>query len=244
MSAAAVAPRARGGRAHRSILAALLLATAALLIIGEADTRQAEAELARAFVAALTPGRAVASGSIVYFGIGTPEVTGLSITPLCSTTVLVVPLVLLSVAVLGVTRARMSRVGLGLAVGAAVAIASNLIRFGSAAWAYSEYGREGFDLVHRYLGSLFVIAGFITAILLALRLSLRESPHRWIPDATSRRHGRVRAETAAPTTGREASPSPSGVTRAASRTDAPDPAAPLRRDRHRTGTRPGRKDRR
>lgn len=233
MSVAATTPRPRAGRAPRTIVAALLLALAALMIVAETDTRRAEAQLARAVVAALTPGRAVASGSIVYFGIGTPEVTGLSITTLCSTTVLVVPQVLLAVAVLGITRARSARVGVGLIVGVTVAVGSNMIRFGAAAWAYSEYGREGFDLVHRYIGSLFVIAGFIVAIVLVLRIALREPARRGTPDATRRRRGKAR-EGDAPTSStamRTASPS--------------DPlAAPLRRDRHRAGTRPGRKDRR
>ncbi|KTR94889.1 hypothetical protein NS220_07700 [Microbacterium testaceum] len=240
----AAASRTRTGRARRTILAALLLTIAALLISAEAETRAGEAMLARAVIAPFTPGRAVASGSIVYFGIGTPEVTGLSITTLCSTTVLVVPLVLLAVAVLGVTRARSSRVGLGLALGVIVAVTSNMIRFGSAAWAYSEYGREGFDLVHRYLGSLFVIAGFIAAILLSLRIALRESSRRPIPDAAPRRRGRTRTVEAPRRTRRDDSPVASRESDTASPAEPPGPAAPLRRDRHRTGTRPGRKDRR
>ncbi len=239
----AAASRTRTGRARRTILVALLLTIAALLISAEAETRAGEAMLARAVIAPFTPGRAVASGSIVYFGIGTPEVTGLSITTLCSTTVLVVPLVLLSVAVLGVTRARSSRVGLGLALGVIVAVTSNMIRFGSAAWAYSEYGREGFDLVHRYLGSLFVIAGFIAAILISLRIALRESSRRAIPDAAPRR-GPTRTAEAPRRTRRDDSPVASRESGTASPADPPGPAAPLRRDRHRTGTRPGRKDRR
>ena len=244
MSVAAAVPLPRAGRAHRTLLVALLLAIAALLVIAEADTRRAEAQLARAVVAALTPGRAVASGSIVYFGIGTPEVAGLSITALCSTTVLVVPLVLLAAAVLGVTRARSARVVLGLAVGVAVAVASNMIRFGSAAWAYSGYGREGFDLVHRYLGSLFVIAGFIAAILLVLRIALRESPRRGVADPDIGRRGRARAGGASHPVRRDGSTTTSTARSATPPADYPDVAAPLRRDRRRTGTRPGRKDRR
>ncbi len=242
MSVAAAARRPRAGRARRTILVALLLAIAVVLIVAEGDTRHAEAQLARAVVAMITPGRAVASGSIVYFGIGTREVTGLSITTLCSTTVLVVPLVLLSVAVLGVTRAHSSRVGLGLAVGVIVAVASNVIRFGTAAWAYSEYGREGFDLVHRYLGSLFVIAGFIAAIVLVLRIALRESSRTRISDAAPRRRGRARADDARRSAGTGGPTISSAMASEASPTDPL--AAPLRRDRHRSGTRPGRKDRR
>jgi len=184
----AIAPvRGRVGQARRLAVAAALAAAATALIAAEADTRAAEAQLARLFVGAVAPGRAVASGAIVYFGIGTPEVMGLSITTMCSTTVLVVPLLLLAVAVVGITRARTARVGLGLLVGVGLAVSCNMIRFASAAWAYAAYGREGFDVVHRYIGSLFVIAGFVAAIVLLLRISLREPRRGRGTDAASRR---------------------------------------------------------
>lgn len=226
---------ARAGGASRLLLATALAALAGLLSAVEADTRAAEAQVARLLVGAVAAGRAVASGPVVYFGIGTPEVIGLSITTMCSTTVLVVPLVLLAVAVIGITRARPARVGLGLAVGVAIAVACNLVRFGSAAWAYSAYGRDGFDLMHRYIGSLFVIAGFIAAILLLLRISLREPRrHRAGADPLDR--------TRMPPARRAETPPPD---QRAPRALLPaDPSGPLRRDRRHPGTRPGRKDRR
>jgi len=233
MSATVVPTRAGG--ASRLLLAAALAGLAGLLSAVEADTRAVEAQLARLLVGAIAAGRAMASGSVVYFGIGTPEVIGLSITTMCSTTVLVVPLVLLAVAVIGITRARPARVGLGLAVGIAIAVACNLVRFGSAAWAYSAYGRDGFDLVHRYIGSLFVIAGFIAAILLLLRISLRDPRrHRASADPLDRTRmpSARRAETAPPDQWAPRALLPA------------DPSGPLRRDRRRPGTRPGRKDHR
>ncbi|KSU55728.1 exosortase S [Microbacterium enclense] len=170
--------RDRRGGIGRLVTAGALAVAAGALIATEATTRAAEAILAREFIGLVAPGRAVAAGPIVWFGIGTPEVTGLMITTMCSTTVLAVPLLLLAVAITGITRAPTSRVGLGLLVGLGLAITCNMIRFASAAWAYGAYGREGFDLVHRYIGSLFVIVGFVVAIVLLLRISLRESGAR------------------------------------------------------------------
>lgn len=226
-----VASRDRGGAA-RALLAFALAAVAALLILVEADTRTLEAELARIVVDAVSPGRAVASGSIVFFGIGTPEVTGLSITTLCSTTVLIVPLLLLTVAVVGITRARPARIALGLAIGLTIAVSSNMVRFGLAAWAYSAAGREGFDLVHRYAGSLLVISGFVAAIVVLLRVSLRERrPARAArPDTPRTRRDRRRGATRPSRNTVRAPLAPS------------DPAAALRRDR-RPRPRSGRKDR-
>ena len=186
--------RDRRGRLGRLLTAGALAVAAGALIATEATTRAAEAVLAREFIGLVAPGRAVAAGPIVWFGIGTPEVTGLMITTMCSTTVLAVPLLLLAVAITGITRAPTGRVGLGLLVGLGLAITCNMIRFASAAWAYGAYGREGFDLVHRYIGSLFVIVGFVVAIVLLLRISLRERGAR--PSAAP---ARVTRSTAAAT---------------------------------------------
>ncbi len=175
------ASRPRRGRTGRLITAGTLALAAVALVATEATTRAAEAVLAREFIGLVAPGRAVAAGPIVWFGIGTSEVTGLVITTMCSTTVLAVPLLLLAVAITAITRAPTSRIGLGLLVGLGLAVTCNMIRFASAAWAYSAYGREGFDLVHRYIGSLFVIVGFVSAIVLLLRIALRERGARARP---------------------------------------------------------------
>lgn len=250
MSVAVTPLRARGDRASardgrvriaRLATAGALAIAAAALIATEATTRAAEAILAREFIGLVAPGRAVAAGPIVWFGIGTPEVTGLVITTMCSTTVLAVPLLLLAVAITGITRAPTGRVGIGLLVGLGIAVFCNMVRFASAAWAYGVYGREGFDLVHRYVGSLFVIVGFVLAIVLLLRISLRESGPRRTParsgvprspaPAPAASHSRASGATAPlptasrATTSRAAAPLPTASEPDASRTDAIPPAA-------------------
>lgn len=230
MSVAVTTLRARGGRADardrrgrvgRLVTAGALAIAAAALIATEATTRAAEAILAREFIGLVAPGRAVAAGPIVWFGIGTPEVMGLVITTMCSTTVLAVPLLLLAVAIMGITRAPSNRVGLGLLVGLGIAVFCNMVRFASAAWAYGAYGREGFDLVHRYVGSLFVIVGFVLAIVLLLRISLRESGPRRPPARSGAPRSPAPAPAASPSHASDATaPLPTASRATASRATA------------------------
>ncbi|MFC7926661.1 exosortase S [Microbacterium laevaniformans] len=177
-------PRLRARRRRHTpyrLLAAAFAAAAAILIVAtQADLRVGEAVLARWFVQSVTAGQSVAAGTIVYFGIGTDQVTGISITALCSTVVFIVPLIALVAAMLAITRAGVHRVLLAGAVGISVVVVCNFVRFASAAWAFDRYGRDGFDIVHRYAGSIFVIIGFVAAIVLTLTIGLRE-PHRKAP---------------------------------------------------------------
>ncbi len=164
-------------RIHRwpNLVAALLLIVVAAGLLGTQErVRHGEAWFAQWMVAALTEGRVASAGAIVWFGIGTDQVSGLNITALCSTVVLVVPLLVLATVILFVSRVRPGRVVAALSVSLGLVIVCNAARFASAAFAYQRFGREGFDLVHRYVGSLGVILGFVVAMLLLLVLSLRQ----------------------------------------------------------------------
>lgn len=175
-----VRTRHRRQTPYRLLGASCAAAAAILIVATQADLRIGEAVLAKWFVQSVTAGQSVAAGTIVYFGIGTDQVTGLSITALCSTVVFIVPLIALVAAMLAITRAGVRRVLLAGAVGISIVVICNLVRFASAAWAFDRYGREGFDIVHRYAGSIFVIIGFVAAIVLTLTIGLRE-PRRKAP---------------------------------------------------------------
>lgn len=169
-----VRTRHRRQTPYRLLGASCAAAAAILIVATQADLRIGEAVLAKWFVQSVTAGQSVAAGTIVYFGIGTDQVTGLSITALCSTVVFIVPLIALVAAMLAITRAGVRRVLLAGTVGISIVVICNLVRFASAAWAFDRYGREGFDIVHRYAGSIFVIIGFVAAIVLTLTIGLRE----------------------------------------------------------------------
>ncbi len=165
-------PRIRR-RSPRRLIAAVVAASVAIaVVLTQADLRVGEAVLARWFVQSVTTGEAAAAGTTVYFGIGTDQVTGLSITALCSTVVFVAPIIALAAAMLAITRAPARRIVAAGLLGIALVVFCNFVRFASAAWAFDRYGREGFDIVHRYAGSLFVIAGFVAAIIVTLVVGL------------------------------------------------------------------------
>lgn len=182
----AVSSVRQGAAAIGRPLVALSVAVAAVALVANHETvRALEAVLVRRLIAAVTEGSASAAGSIVYFGVGTSDVVGLSITLMCSTVVLAAPLLALSAGIVGITRATWPRVLLASAVSIALVLLTNFARFMMAAAAYTQAGHEGFDVVHRYVGSLFVIAGFIGAIVLLLTLALRERPRRAASVATT-----------------------------------------------------------
>ena len=185
MTAASIAyPLPRRSRRRGAWAAALaLLAAGVLLLVYQADIRIGEAVVTQYLVGAFTEGRATASGASVYFGIGSPQVTRLSITALCSTVVLVAPLLVLSALITMMSGNGLSRIALATALAVGIVIVCNALRFAAVAFAYQNYGMEGFDLVHRYIGSLFVIAGFIAATVLLLIGSLRRRRHPAEPPA-------------------------------------------------------------
>jgi exosortase/archaeosortase family protein len=106
-------------------------------------------------------------------------VTGFQITTLCSTVILVTPLLAAAGLMLLVRPLALGRVLVGLAIGTGIVTLCNLLRYGFAAIAMQTWGSDGFELVHRYLGSLLVIAGFIAAVILLLRFAtMRSTPQR------------------------------------------------------------------
>lgn len=159
----------------------LLLAAAVFLIVEQAGFRTIEAAVTAHVVQLVTTGHTNSAGSIVYFGLGTGDVEGIVITTLCSTVVLVTPLLALAGILLLMPSFRAVRVTFGLLLALALAAACNLARYAAAAAAMQRWGRPGFDLVHEYLGSLLVIFGFAAAFILLLWIATRRP-------RSSRRH--------------------------------------------------------
>jgi exosortase/archaeosortase family protein len=157
----------------RAALGLLAIALAVFLIVEQTSFRAVEATLTADVVQLVTSGHAHGAGSIVYFGLGTSHVEGIVITTLCSTVVLVTPLLALAGILLLMPSLRLTRVLLGLATALALAVACNLARYAAASYALQHWGRSGFDLVHEYLGSLLVIFGFALAFILLLRIATR-----------------------------------------------------------------------
>lgn len=166
-------PATRGQAGWPTLFGLAALAFAFVILMEQGVFRLAEAQVTAVVVHWFTAGIARGAGDIVYFGIGTTNVEGIVITPLCSSAVLVVPLLALA-GVLLLLRLPALRILTGLLLALLLAVACNLTRYAASAAALQSWGRGGFNLVHEYLGSLFVIFGFAAAILLLLRLTLSQ----------------------------------------------------------------------
>ncbi|MCJ1713477.1 exosortase S [Microbacterium sp. M1A1_1b] len=174
--AVAVADRPARRHGGHLVLAALAVAAAVAVLATSGRIHPLEARGVAAALAPLADGGTAASGNVAYFGIGTATVHGIQITPMCSSVVLVVPLLLLSAVLALVTRGRRTpRVALALTASVVLVVACNTIRYLGSALALQAWGEQGFDVVHEYAGSLFVIAGFAAAFLLQLGMTLGRS---------------------------------------------------------------------
>ncbi len=124
-------------------------------------------------VGQFTDGRSNAAVDVIYFGIGTQDVHGIQITPMCSTVVLLVPLLALGGVLMLLGSVPFRRAAIALLGALAIAVACNVIRYVGSSVALQRWGTAGFDVVHEYVGSLFVIFGFAGAVLLQIVVSVR-----------------------------------------------------------------------
>ncbi|PJJ61532.1 exosortase S [Compostimonas suwonensis] len=165
-------PPARAAHSFLSVVVGLgLIAAAIALLLNQEGFRRTEAMITASVLSLFTDGDANGAGTIVYIGIGTGSVNGLAITFLCSTVVLVTPLLLIAGSLCLLPRFGLGRVLGGLAIALPIAVASNLARYSLIALALQLFGSEGFDLVHHYLGSFLVILGLAFAIFVLLRVA-------------------------------------------------------------------------
>jgi exosortase/archaeosortase family protein len=149
-----------------------LIALAAFLMIEQNAFKAVEASVTAWVLQFFTAGGTASADDVVYYGLGTHSVNGLQITTLCSTVILVTPLLALAGVMLMVPRFRLTYVARGLLTGLVLVILCNFLRYCSAALAMQLAGREGFDVIHRYLGSILVILGFAAAFILLLRIGV------------------------------------------------------------------------
>lgn len=183
MSHAVTAPVVPSAGPRRAV-GLLLLALAAALLVVQPTFRVVEAEVTAWVVGQFTDGRSNAAVDVIYFGIGTQDVHGIQITPMCSTVVLLVPLLALGGVLMLLGSVPFRRAAVALLGALAIAVACNVIRYVGSSVALQRWGTAGFDVVHEYVGSLFVIFGFAGAVLLQVVVSVRGRRRGTAPDRT------------------------------------------------------------
>lgn len=159
-------------RALRLTGAAALLAVAATLLVCWSRLVPTETSWTAAALRPLFGAGTGAAEDVVWTGIGTDAMLGMRLTTLCSTIVLLVPLGALGAALLlWLRRSPGWRIGVGVGFALAVAAAANQLRLALLVALWRWHGQQGFDLGHRYLGSLEVIILFGLSMYLMVRIA-------------------------------------------------------------------------
>ncbi len=156
----------------RALSVAVLVAVAVAAAMRAADIQVVEAAVARPVLAVLLGQAEHLPGSDKVFY---PNYTGvgwrsLQITPLCSATPLVLPI--LALGVLAVLQRRFSPLRAGLVtLGLVVALfAINVGRIVMICFATRHWGPGGFELTHRVVGSVLIMAALAGSLVVGARL--------------------------------------------------------------------------
>jgi len=154
----------------------VLIALAVFLMVQQVAFRATEAKVIAAMLAFVTHTGAQTTGSdgsliIFGFGVPNPNVNAIGITTMCSSVILVTPLLILAGIMLMVRSFRLGRVFAGLGVALVLSIFCNMVRFAGIGLALRAWGMTGFNIVHHWVGSVFVILGFAASFLLLIRIA-------------------------------------------------------------------------
>ncbi len=153
----------------------LALAIWAAMVAGiayAAAGRTVEARLAAALAGPVTAGRSGSIGDVLMTGLGTHEVTGLKITNECTVLLLIVPMLFIAGLIILFRRFPVPSVLYGLLMGVLVVTLTNQVRVVLIAWATQHYGFGlGYELSHRFVGSVLAILGFALGTLVMIRLA-------------------------------------------------------------------------
>ncbi|GED08018.1 hypothetical protein CCE02nite_00170 [Cellulosimicrobium cellulans] len=170
----------RGARAlvtaPRLALTIALIAATVFLLAAHELVRTVEARIVALAIGLVVPGTSDSVADVVVFAAGGPGGLGIQISFMCSTVVLLAPLLLTAAVVAPFRRFSARNVVRGLAVSSLIAVAANLARFVMIAYAYHSWGGDGFDVTHHLVGSLFVIACFVVAFAVLVRTVGRPTP--------------------------------------------------------------------
>ena len=153
------------------LAAALLLGTALLMALNSTAVIAVEAKLTAFIMGFFTYGKSTSHDHLIFIGLGTDEVLGFLITPLCTSIVLATPVLVLAGLLLLFPRYRLAWVLRGLAVALPLAIGANLARFVLVGVALQLWGRGGFEVMHHYVGSVLVLLCSAAALVLLLLIA-------------------------------------------------------------------------
>jgi exosortase/archaeosortase family protein len=154
-----------------------LAGAASLAVIGvvmlwlQASIRVAEASLAGHWFPAVLTGWVGTSHDVVFFSRLHGSMIGIRITSECTVALLTGPLCLLAAALIAFAHTQWRRSLTGLLAGLLIVIAVNQIRLAIIAIAMQHWGMSGYEVSHKFVGTLIALAGFAVAALAMLKIA-------------------------------------------------------------------------
>jgi exosortase/archaeosortase family protein len=159
----------------RVIAIAALAAIAFSLIVFQYQFRSLEAQVGAHLYGVIEPTLAASSAPVIWFGLGTSRAFGLTITPDCSSALVLAPLSVLGIALMVPRRLPVRRVTKALAVAAAVMVTGNTLRIGVIALAIRIDGiSTGYRIGHLVVGSVISIVCIVLGLGLLAHILTRD----------------------------------------------------------------------
>ena len=159
--------------------AVCLFALGASMFWQQGRIRAEEATLAGEWFGVLLGGSVNTSKDVVYFSWLNGSAVGMRITAECTVALLTGPLCLFGGVVLAFTRARWQRLLVGLTAGLVAVVLVNQVRLMLIAISMQHWGMPGYDVSHKFVGTVVALVGFVAGTLLMLRIATaneRRSP--------------------------------------------------------------------
>ena len=159
------------------LLGALMLCGIGIGVIWQQGTvRHDEASIAGSWFGTVLHGRVGSTRDIVTFGWSKGPLVGLKITSECTVALLIGPLIILAAIMLAVTKMQIRRLAAGLAVALAIVVVVNQLRLALIAVSTQHWGISGYDVSHKFVGTLVALVGFVAAVLLMIKLAAKPEP--------------------------------------------------------------------
>ena len=141
------------------------LAAAVLAVLQQQSIRRSEAWAMAWVFDRVLGGSSYSVRDIIFHNIGGGQPFGLVVTGLCSSAVLIAPVLALSGVLFLMGRIAVPRLARAAAFALLLVVVSNGLRFLMIAGAQQAWGEQGFSIMHHFVGSFVVIIGFAAAVI-------------------------------------------------------------------------------
>lgn len=158
-------------RLLRVLLALPLLTGAALIVWQQAFFRIVETTVGQRWLGLVMGGDLRQAKDVLVFPWSVPPFAGLRVGPECTVALLISPLIVVGALLLALSvRFSIARLLTGLLIGSVLLMLINQVRIAVIALSIQHYGTTGYEISHKFVGTLMGLVGFTLALLVMLKV--------------------------------------------------------------------------